>query len=74
MYRNDPRTRAAIKAFAEKKSAKISDFDGNRTQASQILGGRYYQLGYKAIFWEQANFGAFLLPTEESDHYLDKMK
>ena len=72
MYRNDPRTWAAIEAFAEKKSAK--NF-GLRWESNPGLpGGRYYQLSYKAIFWEQANFGAFLLPTEESDHYLDKMK
>lgn len=62
-----------LKPLQKRSRTKNSGFDGNRTQASHILGGRHYQLSYKAIFWEQANFGAFLLSTEESDHYLDKM-
>lgn len=50
----------------KKSTKKILDFDKIRTQASQKLVRRYYQLNNEASQWKRAKFRRFSCPVKES--------
>ena len=50
----------------KKSTKKILDFDKIRTQASQKLVRRYYQLNNEASQWKRGKFRRFSCPVKES--------
>lgn len=62
---SNPRKRTVISVIAQKNLEKNLGFDGIRTQASQMIVGRYYQLSFKATCWERGTFWRVRLSSGE---------
>lgn len=56
----------ALLEFLRTSKIPVSSFDKIRTQASQKLVRRYYQLNYEASQWKRGKFRRFSCPVKES--------